>query len=123
MEKDKPILKDIATCISIISPIQSNTVDQILARLTKIQSGKESNETAILDECQALSNATRDFDIICDAFNFLFKKSNKSFLHYLVTLILKTNKKISSEWLCNFIKNFPLSKEDFHNCLKEISQY
>ena len=123
MEKDKPILKDIATCISIISPLQLNTVDQILARLTKIQSGKESNETAILDECQALSNATRDFDIICDAFNFLFKKSNKSFLHYLVTLILKTNKKISSEWLCNFIKNFPLSKDDFHNCFKEISQY
>ena len=41
MEKDKPILKDIATCISIISPLQLNTVDQILARLTKIQSGKD----------------------------------------------------------------------------------
>ena len=34
---------------------------------------------------------------------------------------MKTNKKIPSEWLCNFIKNFPLSKEDFHNCFKEIS--
>ena len=115
------ILKDISTCINLVSPIPSNNAEQILSRLTKIQSGVESNGTSILDECQILSNATKDFEIICDAFNFLFKKSNKSFLHFLVSIIMKTNKRIPSEWLCNFIKNFPLSKDDFHNCFKEIS--
>jgi len=124
MKKEKiSIFQDIAKCISLISPIPSNNIEQILSRLIKIKEGKEDNGTSILDECQILSNSTKDFDIICDAFNFLFKKSNKSFLHFLVTIIMKTNKKIPSEWLCNFIKNFPLSKEDFHNCFKEISYY
>ena len=31
------ILKDIATCINLVSPIPSNNAEQILSRLTKIQ--------------------------------------------------------------------------------------
>ena len=123
MEKDiSQTLKQIADCINIISPIPPIKAEGIFSKLQTIQADK-TKETDVLDSFQVLSNVTKDFDITCDAFNFLFKRPNQSFLHYLVTLIVKTNKKISSEWLCNFIKNFPLSKEDFQNCFKVISQY
>ena len=46
MKKEKiSIFQDIAKCISLISPIPSNNIEQILSRLIKIKEGKEDNGT------------------------------------------------------------------------------
>ena len=116
MEKS-PFFQDLNNSIIVLFPSEKEK-----KCLFKIASSIESNGNILIQEYENLSNITKDFDILCDALNFIFKKT-KGFIHFLVSVLLKSNKEINCDCLCNLTKHFPLSKEDYQNCLKELSQY